>query len=76
MQMGEASNDAWYSQWESQQWPGKTIQGEVQRIKTKPQKEMSQQQKLNVIQAMLTKSGLMVGVRPITMEHIKCVEKY
>ena len=45
------------------------------KVKTKPQKEMSHQQRQSIIQSMLQKSGLMVGVGPITMEHIKNVEK-
>ena len=46
------------------------------KVKTKPQKEMSNQQRQKIIQAMLTKSGLMVGVGPISMDHVKGVEKH
>ena len=43
--------------------------------KTKPQRDISQQQRLNIIQAMLAKSELMIGVGPISMEHIKRMER-
>ena len=43
--------------------------------KTKPQKEMTPELRQKIIQNMLLKSGLYVGVGPITQDHVEKVEK-
>ena len=45
------------------------------KLKTKPQREMTEDQRLKIIQNMLQKSGLFVGIGPISKEHIDRVEK-
>ena len=44
-------------------------------IKTKPQKPMQEETRQKTIQQLLAKSGLMVGVGPITPDHIKRVQR-
>ena len=43
--------------------------------KTRPQKEMTKEQRSETIKNMLSKAGLCVGIAPITKEHMERVEK-